>query len=181
MSARAASARKISCPRPSFRLRTIPRLLRLMLQKPGLSVPRLPAIVRVVSPSGGSTLTTSAPRSPRSIVQNGPAITWVASRTRTPSRACFTTASTARARPAPAPALGRVGGDHAVHELGRQAQRVAILERGGQPTRGEPLPYLGVGGHRPAKGHPVGERVARDLEHEGVGAVPADLLRESHH
>ena len=36
---------------------------------------------------GGSTLITSAPRSARSIVQYGPAMTWVRSMTRTPSRA----------------------------------------------------------------------------------------------
>src|SRR6266853_5312760 len=38
------------------------------------------------SPVGGSSLMTSAPRSPSSIVQYGPARAWVRSRTRIPSR-----------------------------------------------------------------------------------------------
>src|SRR5262245_23965150 len=128
MSARVASFRKTCCPRASFRFTTIPRLLRLMPQKPGLSVPRLPAIVRVGSPSGGSTLTTSAPRSPRSIVQKGPAITCVASTTRRPASACFTLGSPPSPRPPAPPPLRLVGGHHAVHELAREAQRVAVLE-----------------------------------------------------
>ena len=42
---------------------------------------------RVWSPlSGGSILITSAPMSPSSIEQNGPAITWLTSKTRTPAR-----------------------------------------------------------------------------------------------
>ena len=39
---------------------------------------------RVVSPSGGSTLMTSAPMSPRACVAHGPSTTVVTSRTRTP-------------------------------------------------------------------------------------------------
>src|SRR5258708_32905689 len=41
---------------------------------------------RITSPSGGSTLITSAPKSPRICVANGPITTVVRSRTRTPLR-----------------------------------------------------------------------------------------------
>src|SRR3954471_17003663 len=41
--------------------------------------------LRITSPSGGSTLTTSAPKSPRIWVAYGPITTVVRSRTRTPS------------------------------------------------------------------------------------------------
>src|SRR5271166_6315205 len=63
------------------------RLLRFMLRKPRLSLPfsLKPIALRVWSPvSGGSILMTSAPMSPSNIEQNGPAITWLTSRTRTP-------------------------------------------------------------------------------------------------
>ena len=68
----------------------MPRLLRFMAQNDVLSVPWRPPMPRVESPLGGSILTTSAPRSPNSRVQNGPAMTWVKSRTLTPWSACFT-------------------------------------------------------------------------------------------
>jgi hypothetical protein len=63
------------------------RLPRLTALKLGLSVPIAPAIVRDESPSGDSTLMTSAPRSASCIVQNGPAITCVTSITRRPESA----------------------------------------------------------------------------------------------
>src|SRR3989304_5149279 len=75
---------------PSRRLRssTSPRLLRFTARNeaetPGISSSPPP---RVLSPPGGSILMTSAPMSARSIAQNGPAMTWVWSRTRMPSRA----------------------------------------------------------------------------------------------
>ena len=65
----------------------MPRFPRLTALKLGLSVPTAPAMRRVESPSGGSILMTSAPRSASIIAQNGPAITWVTSITRIPSRA----------------------------------------------------------------------------------------------
>ena len=50
----------------------MPRLPRLTALKPGLSVPDAPAMRRVESPPGGSTLITSAPMSHSCIAQNGP-------------------------------------------------------------------------------------------------------------
>ena len=63
------------------------RLLRFMLMKPRLSSPfsLKPIALRDWSPpSGGSTLITSAPMSPSSMQQKGPAMTWLRSRTRRP-------------------------------------------------------------------------------------------------
>src|SRR5689334_8637087 len=60
------------------------RLLRFSARKPPLSSPfrRKPIARRVWSPMpGGSTLMTSAPMSPSSMQQKGPAITWLTSRT----------------------------------------------------------------------------------------------------
>src|SRR4051812_44962537 len=60
------------------------RLLRFRARKPPLSAPlrRKPMARRVWSPvPGGSTFTTSAPMSPSSMQQNGPAMTWLTSRT----------------------------------------------------------------------------------------------------
>src|SRR5262245_37553855 len=84
-----ARARRVKISRPSgvLRLSTTLRLPRLTALKLGLSDPTAPGIWRVESPAGGSILTTSAPRSARSVAQNGPAITCVTSRTRTPARA----------------------------------------------------------------------------------------------
>ena len=65
----------------------MPRLPRLTAANAALSVPTRAPICRVVSPSGGSTLMTSAPRSDNCIAQNGPAMTWPRSRTRMPERA----------------------------------------------------------------------------------------------
>jgi len=87
MSAVRASAFTASTPSFVLRLRTTLRLPRLTALKLGLSVPTAPGIVRVESPFGGSILITSAPRSASSIVQNGPAITWVRSTTRRPASA----------------------------------------------------------------------------------------------
>ena len=63
----------------------MPCLPRLTALKAGLSLPRAPAMLRVESPAGGSTLITRAPMSASNIAQYGPAITWVASRTTMPS------------------------------------------------------------------------------------------------
>src|SRR5215211_4229566 len=68
-----------------FKSRTMPCLPRLTALNAGLSSPRAPAMLRVESPSGGSTLMTRAPMSASNIAQYGPAITWVASRTTMPS------------------------------------------------------------------------------------------------
>src|SRR5258706_10998232 len=69
-----------------FRSRTMLRLLRFALRKmcpmPGL---RKGLLWRITSPSGGSTFTTSAPRSARICVAYGPITTVVRSSTRTPS------------------------------------------------------------------------------------------------
>ena len=63
----------------------MPSLPRFTALNAGLSWPRAPAMVRVESPAGGSTLITRAPMSASNIAQYGPAITWVASRTVMPS------------------------------------------------------------------------------------------------
>jgi len=63
----------------------MPCLPRLTALKAGLSLPRAPAMLRVESPEGGSTLMTRAPISASNIAQYGPAITWVVSRTTMPS------------------------------------------------------------------------------------------------
>src|SRR3989338_1704072 len=67
------------------RSRTMPSLPRLTALNAGLSPLRAPAIDRVESPAGGSTLITRAPMSASNIAQYGPAMTWVASRTTMPS------------------------------------------------------------------------------------------------
>ena len=56
-------------------------LPRLKSGKKGLPMPER---WRVLSPSGGSTLITSAPRKPRNIPQEGPMIMWLISTTRMP-------------------------------------------------------------------------------------------------
>ncbi|GAY19482.1 hypothetical protein SFOMI_0001 [Sphingobium fuliginis] len=64
------------------------RLLRLSARKPGLSSPfrRKPIECRVESPvTGGSILMTSAPMSPSSMQQNGPAMTCEMSSTLMPA------------------------------------------------------------------------------------------------
>src|SRR5690606_1027747 len=63
----------------------MPCLPRLTALNAALSPLLAPAIVRVVSPAGGSTLMTRAPMSASNIAQYGPAITWLASRTTMPS------------------------------------------------------------------------------------------------
>src|SRR2546427_1729290 len=82
-------ASRVRTSRPSFILRLITtlRFPRLTALKLGLSPRTAPGICRVESPDGGSILITSAPRSARTIAQNGPAITWVTSSTRRPSSA----------------------------------------------------------------------------------------------
>src|SRR3954471_5681313 len=82
-----ASARHASRAASCFRSRTIERLLRFALRKmwpmPAL---RKGHAERITSPPGGSTLTTSAPKSARICVAYGPITTVVRSRTRTPAR-----------------------------------------------------------------------------------------------
>src|SRR5918995_3092594 len=85
MSAELARCANTSRPLGCWRSRTTPSLPRLTALKAGLSRPRAPAMARVESPAGGSTLITRAPMSASNIAQYGPAITWVASRTVMPS------------------------------------------------------------------------------------------------
>src|SRR5882762_1664370 len=64
------------------------RLLRLRLRKWTVSSPRkAPPVLRIESPSGGSTLITSAPKSANNIVASGPAISCEKSSTRSPCSA----------------------------------------------------------------------------------------------
>mmetsp|Transcript_2828 Transcript_2828/g.4881 ORF Transcript_2828/g.4881 Transcript_2828/m.4881 type:complete len:167 (-) Transcript_2828:156-656(-) len=66
------------------RFRLTDRLLRLKPAKYQLIPSRIVPCARIGSPAGVSTLITSAPRSPSSCVQNGPAIMRVKSITRVP-------------------------------------------------------------------------------------------------
>src|SRR3990167_7982259 len=88
MNTSAVRTRRISaaCPAGCLRSRTRLRLLRLQPRK-NEAMPAWCAgpSWRVVSPSGDSILTTSAPRSPSVWLASGPRITVVASRMRTPS------------------------------------------------------------------------------------------------
>ena len=81
----------IASPAGLRRSSVMQRLLRASLSQ--LSVAPVAVIVpkvRIVSPlPGSSTLTTSAPNSPSTVAQNGPARTFDRSRTRTPSSALF--------------------------------------------------------------------------------------------
>src|SRR4029453_10820266 len=85
MSAERAS--RLKTPRPFSELRsmTVPSLPRLTALNAALSLPMAPAMLRVESPAGGSTLIIRALMSASNIAQYGPAITWVASRTTMPS------------------------------------------------------------------------------------------------
>src|SRR5690349_6123558 len=86
MSARAASLSAISLPRGLFKSSARLFLFRFSTAKQYDSPFTCGSKRRDVSPSGKlSIFTTSAPMSPRTIVQYGPAITLVRSRTRTPS------------------------------------------------------------------------------------------------
>src|SRR5213596_47926 len=84
-----ARARCVNTSRPwtVLRFTTRLRLPRFTALKLGLSAATPPGICLDESPAGGSTLTTSAPRSARIIAQNGPAITCVTSSTRNPASA----------------------------------------------------------------------------------------------
>src|SRR5687767_4708732 len=100
----ASRNRFVSRSRPSdcLRSRTTLRLFRLSARNGALSSPficnRRPPIARERSPSGGSTLMTSAPRSASNIVQNGPAMTCDRSTTRTPSSGVVTVDSSGSRR-----------------------------------------------------------------------------------
>src|SRR6185436_1022821 len=89
MSAERASRLKTLRPFSVLRAMTVPSLPRLTALNAALSLPLAPAMVRVESPAGGSTLMTRAPMSASNIAQYGPAITWVASRTTMPSSVDF--------------------------------------------------------------------------------------------
>ena len=81
-----------------LRSSTALRLFRLRLRTYSVSPPtNVSPVRRMASPSGGSILMTSAPRSPSSMVQSGPAIICVKSATR-------------MSRSGPSPAAGRPGG-----------------------------------------------------------------------
>src|SRR5437879_6326273 len=86
-SAFAASRRTRATPSGSFRLTAMPRLLRLLTRYPADSPSLCGGHVRDSPPTpGSSTLITSAPRSPSSAPQYGPASTRERSTTRMPSR-----------------------------------------------------------------------------------------------
>lgn len=72
-------------PAALLRFSVMLRLFRFMFRNPMLSLPFIlnPIAPRVWSPvPGGSILITFAPMSARSMVQNGPAMTWLTSSTR---------------------------------------------------------------------------------------------------
>src|SRR5450756_831673 len=70
-------------------------MLRLLRLKTGNSADPKPTLARVRSPSGGSTLMTSAPRSASTMLHDGPITVWPNSSTRMPesgspsAAACF--------------------------------------------------------------------------------------------
>src|SRR3954471_18902424 len=85
-SARFTSARTALRPSSCLRSSTMLRLLRLVCRNIApMPMFRAGRMKRVESPCGGSTLTTSAPNSPRICVAYGPMTTVVRSRTRTPA------------------------------------------------------------------------------------------------
>ncbi len=78
------------CPSSVLRSSTMLRLLRFRLSVYSVSPPRrVSPVLRMLSPSGGSTLMISAPMSPSSMVHSGPAIIWVRSSTRMPCSGPF--------------------------------------------------------------------------------------------
>src|SRR3970040_1307205 len=82
----------MSAPRGSSRFSVMPRLFRFVSRKNRLfsgwaSPPEKGGMLRPHSPPAGSTLKTSAPKSPRSFSERGPAIPWLTSRTRRSSSA----------------------------------------------------------------------------------------------
>src|SRR5262245_58330078 len=88
MSERLISSVKISLPRSDLVLSVTLRLLQFNIVKYRLSTSgRSRSCLRVMSPVGDSSFTTSAPSQASTCVQDGPDCTWVMSRTRTPSRA----------------------------------------------------------------------------------------------
>lgn len=103
MSESATRRLAISSPAGLRRSSVMQRLLRASLSQ--LSVAPVAVIVpkvRIVSPlPGSSTLTTSAPNSPSTVAQNGPASTLDRSRTRTPSSAFFFGSPCAFMKPPP--------------------------------------------------------------------------------
>ena len=80
------SRRANSKPARCFRLMAMPSLPRFILAKYTLLSFTIGPMWRASSPPGGSTLITLAPRSPKIIVQNGPANTLVKSMTVKPSK-----------------------------------------------------------------------------------------------
>ena len=123
-SARAASRWATAAPSGSFRSIAIDRLLRFTWRKYADSSPANGGPHRrVPSPSGRSTLTTSAPRSPSIMVQYGPARIWVRSSTRMPARGrsgCGTRPMIGAAALAGRRAVGQLG------ELGERPLAVAV-------------------------------------------------------
>jgi len=92
-SAHPTSARRTAAPSGVATSATTLRLLRLMPTKKPLSPARCSPRRRASSPAGGSSLTTSAPRSPSSDVPYGPAIIEAISSTRTPASGAVTDAT----------------------------------------------------------------------------------------
>src|SRR5690554_709141 len=81
----AVSRRRCSASCPSFDFKSswidfLPRLKSGNMGRP------IPVKYLVLSPAGGSTLMTSAPRKPRNMPHEGPMIMWLISTTRKPSR-----------------------------------------------------------------------------------------------
>ena len=75
----------ISCASGCLRSSTRLRLLRLSAVKLTLSPLRIGGVARLMSPPGGSTLTTSAPMSASSVPHSGPAMKFASSMTRIPA------------------------------------------------------------------------------------------------
>src|SRR5262245_33905064 len=112
--------------RPSARCRSIARLFLLRLntgKKPAPAASRR----RVLSPAGGSTLITSAPRSASTRPQEGPITMCANSTTRTPSSGSMKSLGHAGERHV---AVDRLAGNRGDHQLARGEQLVEVDARG---------------------------------------------------
>src|SRR5688572_23319383 len=183
-SARLTRRRSTSSPPSRFRSSDRLFLLRLKAMKVALSRPQNGgAHARASSPRPGrSTFTTSAPMSPRTCVQNGPATFWVRSTTTRPSSGSATEASVACRR-----GLGEPP-PRGSHEARTSLHRRPTLRAGSRPVatvvarleeQGAVRAGVGAVLHagRPARVHPGRERSIQP-EVDDAALQDVDLLPE---
>src|SRR5689334_24025345 len=111
---------------PAFDLRSIDRLRLLRLKTGKIAEPK-PTLARVRSPSSGSTLMTSAPRSASTMEHEGPMTVWPISSTRIPASGSSPPLRSGAFMPSASPLLARRGAQlrQTAAELDRAGQRVA--------------------------------------------------------